>query len=169
MEVSRLGVKSELSLLAYTTVTAIQDPSCICNLHHSSQQCQILNPWSEARDWTWIFMDAHQIRFRWATTGTPETPILNKSLTHGGIHNSSKEWNTISSLFSSFYWVFDCVLPSLVTDFSNQKKKKKKIKTRRNWKQSLYIMNKRFPFLSFPFLFCSCICFTRFWNMSYIS
>ena len=32
------------------------DPSCICNLHHSSQQGQILNPLSEARDRTHILM-----------------------------------------------------------------------------------------------------------------
>ena len=34
--------------------TAVQDPSCICNLHHSSKQCQILNPLSGARDQTWV-------------------------------------------------------------------------------------------------------------------
>ena len=33
---------------AYTTATAMWDLSHICNLHHSSQQCQILNPLSEA-------------------------------------------------------------------------------------------------------------------------
>ena len=42
MEVPRIGVKSELQLPAYTTATAMQDPSCICDLHHSSQECQIL-------------------------------------------------------------------------------------------------------------------------------
>ena len=35
MEVPRLGVQSELYLLAYTTATATPDPSHICNLHHS--------------------------------------------------------------------------------------------------------------------------------------
>ena len=50
MEVSRLGVKSELQLLAYTTVIAMLDSSCICDLHHSSQHCQILNPLNEACD-----------------------------------------------------------------------------------------------------------------------
>ena len=49
MEVSRLGVKLELQLPAYTTATATQDPRCICNLHHSSGQLQILNPLSKAR------------------------------------------------------------------------------------------------------------------------
>ena len=43
MEVPRLEVKSELQLLAYATATSKQDPSCVCNLHHSSQQCPILN------------------------------------------------------------------------------------------------------------------------------
>ena len=50
MEVPRLGVKSELQLLAHIPATATADPSHGCNLHHSSQHCQILNPLSEARD-----------------------------------------------------------------------------------------------------------------------
>jgi len=33
-----------------TKATTTPDPSC--NLHHSSRQCQILNPLSEARDRT---------------------------------------------------------------------------------------------------------------------
>ena len=31
--------------------------SCVCDLHHSSQQCWVLNPLSEARDQTRIRMD----------------------------------------------------------------------------------------------------------------
>ena len=46
MGVSRRGVKSELQLVAYATATATQDLSQICDLHHSSWQCQILNPLS---------------------------------------------------------------------------------------------------------------------------
>lgn len=56
-EVPRLGVESELQLPVYTTVTTMQDPGCICNLHQSSQQWQILSPLREARDWTPILMD----------------------------------------------------------------------------------------------------------------
>ena len=41
MEVPRLGVESELQLPAYTTATATRDPSCICNLYHSSRQCRM--------------------------------------------------------------------------------------------------------------------------------
>ena len=37
--------------------------SCICKLHHSSQQCRILNPLSEDRDRTCILMGAIQICF----------------------------------------------------------------------------------------------------------
>ena len=44
MEIPRLGVKSELQLLVYTTVTAMWDPGRVCDLHHSSQQS-----WTEAR------------------------------------------------------------------------------------------------------------------------
>ena len=50
MEVPRLGVQLELQLQAYTTATAMWDLSLFCDLHHSSQQRQILNPLSEARD-----------------------------------------------------------------------------------------------------------------------
>ena len=57
MEVPRLGVKSELQLLAYTTATAMPDQSLICNLHHSSRQHWILNPLSEVRDQSHILMD----------------------------------------------------------------------------------------------------------------
>ena len=61
-EVPRLGVKSELQLPVYTTATP--NLSCIRDLHHSSQQCQILNPLSEARDGNHILMDTSQVHFR---------------------------------------------------------------------------------------------------------
>jgi len=70
MEVPRLGVKLELRLPAYTTATAIPDPSLVCNLHHSTRQRQILNPLSDARNQTHVLMDISQIRFRCATAGT---------------------------------------------------------------------------------------------------
>ena len=70
MEVPRLRVESELRLLAYTTDTAIQDPSCICDLHHSSRQCRILNPLSEARDRTCILLDTNWIHFHCTMMGT---------------------------------------------------------------------------------------------------
>ena len=65
------GIKSETQLQAYTTVIAARDQSCICDLHHSSQQHQILNPQSDARDGTCILMDTSWIHFCWATMLTP--------------------------------------------------------------------------------------------------
>ena len=44
MEVPRLGGESELQLPAYTTAIATWGLSCICDLYHSSRQCQILKP-----------------------------------------------------------------------------------------------------------------------------
>ena len=57
MEIPRLGVKLELQLLVYTTAAAMPDLSHICNLHHSSQQRQILNPLNGARDRTRVLRD----------------------------------------------------------------------------------------------------------------
>ena len=37
---------------------AMQDPSLVCDLHHSSWQSRILNTLSEARDQTCVLMDA---------------------------------------------------------------------------------------------------------------
>ena len=48
---------------AYFTATASPDQSRICDLFHSLQQCQILKPLSEARDYTCILMDTSRICF----------------------------------------------------------------------------------------------------------
>ena len=71
MKFPRLGVELELQLLAYTTAAATPDLSRIWNLHHSSQQCRILKPLSEARDWTCILKEPGWICFCCTTTGTP--------------------------------------------------------------------------------------------------
>ena len=52
LEVPWQGVK--LKFPTYATATATPDPSYVCNPHHSSQQCQILNSPSEARDQTHV-------------------------------------------------------------------------------------------------------------------
>ena len=75
MEVPRLGVESELQRTAYATGAATRDPSLVCDLHHSSEQYQILNPLSEARNRTHIFMDPSQPHFPCATMGTPNRAL----------------------------------------------------------------------------------------------
>ena len=61
MEVPRLGVEAELQLPAYATAIAMQHPSLVCDLHHSSQQRGFPNPLMEARDRTGILMDPSQV------------------------------------------------------------------------------------------------------------
>ena len=63
MEVPRLGVESEFQLPAYTTATATQDLSHVCDIDHSSRHCWSLNPLSEARDEICVLMDTSQISF----------------------------------------------------------------------------------------------------------
>jgi len=60
-EVPRLGVELELQLPAYTTATATLDLSHVCDLYHSSWQCQILNPLSKARNQTPALMDTGRV------------------------------------------------------------------------------------------------------------
>ena len=61
MEVPGLGVESELQLPVYTTAPATQNLNQVCNLHHCSKQCQILNPLIEAWDQTCILMDTSRV------------------------------------------------------------------------------------------------------------
>ena len=50
---------------------AMQDLSCVCNLYHSSRQCWILNPLTEAGERTCNVMVPSWIHFHRATMGTP--------------------------------------------------------------------------------------------------
>ena len=70
MEVPRLGVVLELQLPAYTTATATQDPSLICDLHCSSWQCWILDLLSEARGPT-----HNPINTSWAHYAEPQQAL----------------------------------------------------------------------------------------------
>ena len=72
IEVPGLGDKLELQLLPYTTATATQNLSHVCDLYHSSWQCWIPNPLSKARDLTHIFTDISWICFLCAIKGTPK-------------------------------------------------------------------------------------------------
>ena len=83
MEAPRLRVQLELQLPPYTTATATPDPSHVCDLHHSSRQCQIPNPLSEARDRTRKLMVPSQDHFCCAMAGVPVTEFEKKSLLSG--------------------------------------------------------------------------------------
>ena len=74
IEVPRLGVQSELQLPAYATATSYL--SRVCNLHLSSQQHQILNPLSEARDRSGNLMVPSRIRFPCTTMAYPAVAVL---------------------------------------------------------------------------------------------
>ena len=69
MAVPRLGVQLELQLLAYTTATAMPEPSCVCDLHYSLWRCWVLNPLNKARDQTRILMNTSWVHCC-ATMGT---------------------------------------------------------------------------------------------------
>ena len=73
MVVPREGVQVELQLPATVPApaTATQDPSLLFKLHHSSRQCQILNPLREARDQACKLMRPSGIFFCCARMGRP--------------------------------------------------------------------------------------------------
>uniref|UniRef100_A0A8W4F9Y0 Actin related protein 3 n=1 Tax=Sus scrofa TaxID=9823 RepID=A0A8W4F9Y0_PIG len=61
VEVTRIGVELELLLPAYTTATATLDSSLVCDLCRSSLQHQILNPLSESRNQTNLYLHGYEL------------------------------------------------------------------------------------------------------------
>ena len=70
VDVPRQEVELAPQLPAYAIAT--WDPSCFCDLHHSSWQRWILTPLGEAQDRTCIFMDISQVCYYRATMGIPQ-------------------------------------------------------------------------------------------------
>ena len=99
VEVPRLGVKMELPLPAYTAARATPDPSCICNLHHSSRQRQILNRLSKAGDGTHILMDTSRVCYWWETMGTPLKIFLILRL-------QFNIWKYLATIWIANFWKF---------------------------------------------------------------
>ena len=88
MEVPRLArVESELQLLVVAVATATQDPSYVCDLHHSSWQCHIPYPLSQVRDRTRDLTVPSRIRFCCAMTGSSCDYFLKSSFWHLEIHS----------------------------------------------------------------------------------
>ena len=107
MEGPRLGAESELQPPAYTTAIATPDPIRVYNLHHNSQQFQILNPMGEARVWTHILMDSSHVHYQCATMGTPRKIFL-KNITYQNKEkidnqNSPKAYKNLNSLLKISY------------------------------------------------------------------
>ena len=71
MEIPRVGVKSELQWLAYTTATTTQDPSRVCNLHHRSLTQWVRLGIEPTSSWILVRFVNHRAR-----TGTPNTWFL---------------------------------------------------------------------------------------------
>ena len=82
MEVLRPGVESELQLPAYIIARASQDLSHICDLHHSSRQCWILNPLNEARDGNHVLMDANWVCNLMSHSGNSSSFFSDRVLTN---------------------------------------------------------------------------------------
>ena len=110
MEVPRLGVVLELQLWAFTTATATQYPSHVCDLHHSRRQCPgILNPLSEARDRTCVIVDTSQICSRCTRMVTPEGSRIREFCMKGVAFKLSLSTRTKSYIreeFLSFFFFF---------------------------------------------------------------
>ena len=62
---SQTWVELELQLAAYAPATATVGLSCICDLHHSSRQCWILNLLSRDRDPTCLLVGFISTEPRW--------------------------------------------------------------------------------------------------------
>ena len=108
VEVPRLGVELELLLPAYTE--AVQDPSFICDLHHSLQQCQTLKPLNEPGEWTWILMDSGQIRYCWATTGIRSVTFHKLQLTfHKLLYGICIFTILLCIIWNGFQFIYDGV------------------------------------------------------------
>ena len=70
------GLIGAAAAVLHTTTTAMQDPSHVFDLHLSSQQHQILNLLSRARDWTCILVDTSRVHYHRATMGIPPSPFF---------------------------------------------------------------------------------------------
>ena len=115
MEVPRLRVKSKLQLPAYATAadTGMTDLSLVCDLHHSSQPCKILNPLSRAKDQTRIIMDTSWVCYCWAIMGATYFFSFLGSVAFLYSNNETKTKTNKKRNFLVAQWVKDPAWPLL--------------------------------------------------------
>ena len=106
--IPRLGVESELQPLACNTATgtATRDPSCLCNLHHSSRQCQILTHWAGSG----IQPASPWILVRFISTKPPRelwNLVLHNMCLSLAVGLSMSSYFSIYILDPFFYWVLE--------------------------------------------------------------
>ena len=100
----------------------MQDPSHVCDLHHRSQQYQLFNPLSEARDQTRNLMVISQIHFRCTTTGTPALGLLSAAQMTWNLSASTPVGNCMSHGVNTLdQWVtgVDKCCPPLLCRWAN--------------------------------------------------
>ena len=109
MYISRIGVESSQSFSCLLTpVTAIRDWSHICDLHHNSQKCQVLNPLGKARDQTWVLMDTTCVCNPWSHSDySPKQLLCSK------IVSTKWKWKATQKIIwrhhmiqQSYFWVY---------------------------------------------------------------
>ena len=112
MEGPGLGVELELQLSTYTTAIVTQHLNHVCDLTPSPQQCWILNPLSKARARTRILMVTSQVRYRWATTGTPRLWLFNASwmLAKNNVSTGNHQTGPPYCLWLSWRWIIKNML-----------------------------------------------------------
>ena len=91
-EVPWLGAELEPQLPVYATATVTQNPSHICDLHHSSWQHWSLNSLSVARDPAHILLGICPVCYSWATMETAIIHLSGMCILHPCISESGRSF-----------------------------------------------------------------------------
>ena len=74
---ARFWIRAAAAILLQRHSNARSEPHWQTDTHHSSWQCQILNPLSKARgQTTCVLMNTSQVHYQWATIGTPYLELV---------------------------------------------------------------------------------------------
>ena len=116
MEIPRPGVESQLQMPAYTTAVAMQDWRLAFNRRHSSQQHQILNPLSKARNQIHILLGISGVHNPLSQNGNSQNSVIYASHLRGHLTHHvyippiallvSEGLTKTSSLFEGFLFLF---------------------------------------------------------------